>query len=101
MAAAASGLGGKGHFKEARAFGSSSKMLAAAGRRKSSVDGIDSQESRSVVKILSKGWLQLEAEQLMKNFDRNLSKDLDREEFRRLLQELDENKRLPLPANFE
>ena len=61
----------------------------------------ESKESRSFTKILSNGSLQAEAEKLMKIFDKNSSKDLDREEFRRLLKELDENKRDPLPSNFE
>ena len=34
-------------------------------------------------------------------FDKNHSKDLDREEFRNVLKQLDENNRDPLPSNFE
>jgi Ca2+-binding EF-hand superfamily protein len=98
--AAAAKLGGKANFAEARDFGNSKRKLSAT-ERKSSVDGIDSKESRAVIKILSKGSIHAEAENLFKTFDKNLSKNLDREEFRRLLKDLDENKRDPLPANFE
>ena len=45
--------------------------------------------------------LEAEAKMSMRDFDRNASKDLDREEFRRLLKNLDEFERDPLPANFE
>ncbi len=93
-------MAGKAGFTDARGFGNSKRRLSAT-ERKSSVDGIDSKESRAVIKILSKGSIHAEAETLFKNFDKNLSKNLDREEFRRLLRDLDENKRDPLPANFE
>ena len=52
-------------------------------------------------KIPSRIVLEAEAKKSMRDFDRNASKDLDREEFRRLLKNLDEFERDPLPANFE
>ena len=64
-------------------------------------DGAESKESKSFTKILSKSSVQQEAEKLMLIFDKNHSKDLDREEFRNVLKQLDENNRDPLPSNFE
>ena len=50
---------------------------------------------------LSGARFQKEAKELMNRFDTDKNKSLDREEFRKILKELDHDHIDPLPANFE